>query len=314
MEAITTKIETASFVDLTNLNSSIIPKIIFYMTLLFLTMIIIYIIYIIFNPSTPIRYIRKVFQIRGDDEVSSESTTVEDFTATLEVPNQKTISVTKKIYYLTKPDNIKDTIIIDLPGGAFLNSSNTMKPYLYVPDLDIDVISIEYPVLPTGTALRSIKYIEMAMSYIIKKYNTLWGIENVKVILSTASAGSYYGVKIINKNIFNSNIIKFSAVSGYFGYKTIDNLITAIGDKGYLRRLQPNTILDCSPLKDGIIQTFYAVSDNDILKISSLTFLRFTNQDQEVVIYKGNGHCFYMHFNDPETKKYYKDYLHFIKH
>lgn len=253
------------------------------------------------------------FHIKGDAELSSECTSIEEFTSTLEIPDQKTITITRNIYYLTKPTNVKDTIIIDLPGGAFINSSNTMKPYLYIENLDVDVASIEYPVLPIGTALRAIKYIEDAIGFIINKYNTLWGIDNVKVILSTASAGSYYGVKILNKNTFKDNIIKFTAVSGYFGYKTIDNLVTAIGDKIYLRRLQPNSILDCKPLKDGIIQTFYAVSDSDILKISSLTFLRITNQDQDVVIYPTNGHCFYTHFNDPETKKYYKDYLDFIK-
>ncbi|QLI62460.1 Esterase [Dikerogammarus haemobaphes nudivirus] len=288
-------------------------KSLFYIILIVLTILLLYVIYITVNPTVPIKYIKNKFHIAGDVEIEQDATSIRLFTATVELPNTPPTTFSHNIYYSTKDTNQKNKLIIDLPGGAFINSSNTLKPYIHAPDLDIDVVSIEYPTLPKGTAFKVINFIEQAIQSIIDEYKTKWNTELFEIYISTASAGSYYGVKIINNNKFINYIKKFTAVSGYFGYKTIDNLITAIGDKVYLRKLQTTSILDCKPLQDGIIETFYAVADNDILKTSTLTFLRLTNQDLNARTYYGTGHCFYTHYNSLDTQKYYKDYVDFIK-
>lgn len=310
--------ETAQF-DTPTIQSSdktyniTVSKVLFYIILLALTLLIIYVIYNTINPTIPIQYLKSFFHIKGDVDIGNDATLVKPYTATIEVDGKPPIMFTQNLYYYTKDTNQTNKLIIDLPGGAFINSSNTLKTYMNMKELDVDAISIQYPVLPQGTALRAIAFIESAISSIIEEYKTKWNVEYFELYLATASAGSYYGAKIINNGKFDKFIKKFSSVSGYFGYKTIDNLVTAIGDKIYLRRFQTNSVLDCKPLQEGIIDTFYAIAESDILKTSTLTFLQLTNQDLEVHRYFGNGHCFYTHFNSLDTQKFYEDFVAFIK-
>lgn len=260
--------------------------------------VIIYLIYLTFNPNMPIKYIKTMFHIQGDADIETDSSDIKLFTFE---------EFTGKIYYYIKNESNYETIILDLPGGAFLHSSNTFKHYQHMPDLNLNVISIQYPVLPEGVAVKALSYIENAINFIISEHSDLKNI-----YLNTASAGSYYGVKLINNGKFSQYIKKFSATSGYFGYKTVDHILAILCDKFYLRRLARNTTLDCSP-PSSTIETFYAIAEIDPLAISTKTFLSETNQTNEILIYSASGHCFYLHFNSLDTQKYYQDFMEFIK-
>lgn len=287
-------------------------NIVFYIVLIFILLLIIYAIYTLLYPTIPINKLKKFFNIRGDPDLTTDATEIRPFTTTVESSYTYSYTYTKNIYYLTKATNVPNKLIIDLPGGAFIYCSNSLKAYLNLPDLNIDVVSLEYPVLPQGNAIRAILYLEAAITSVIEEYTQKWGTSDFEIYLSTASAGSYYGVKIINNGKFRKYIRKFSSASGYFGYKTLDNVFTALGDKLYLRRLQDNTLFDCSPLPEGIIDTFYAIDANDALKISTINFLQKTGQEMTAHTYYGAGHCFYLHFNSLDTKQYYQDYMNFI--
>lgn len=284
-----------------------------YIFIFILLIVVTYVLYTIINPTVPIKYIKSYFHIVGDADLIDDATEIESFTATIALDNKKPRTFTCNIYHLRKLANRTGVLIIDLPGGAFLNSSNTFIQYKHIENLDIDVVSIEYPVLPYGNAARSIAFIEKAIQYIITKYCKKWNTETIDIYMNTASAGSYYGVKIINNGNFSKYIKKFSSVSGYFGYKTINDAITTIGDKMYLRQLENSTLLDCAPISESAVSTFYATTLSDPLNISTIKYLSQTGQVNEIMNYNSPGHCFYLLYNDEATKQYYTDLYEFFK-
>lgn len=294
---------------------NIYQTIILILTVIFF-LILFCVFYMIYNPTLPIRYLRNKFQIIGDPTILRDSTKGYIFTSTIE-PNKekkhKLQAFTGNIYIYENEMGVKkDRLIIDLPGGAFISSSNTFQAYKHIPDFDIAVASIEYPVLPAGDSITAIYYIEQAMKFIIDVFKQDWKVDKIQVYLSTASAGTYYGVKIINNMMFKDCISKFASVNGYFGIKTTNHIMAKIVDGVYLRKLKKNNLFDCSPLPEGIVDTFFAVAKGDPLAISTHNFVRTTSQSDHIMEYNSSAHCFYLHFNEDITKQYYKDLREFF--
>ena len=256
--------------------------------------LLIYIISVIIYPKKPIEYIRKNLHLNANkEEIFDDCTSYEKFTHN---------GISRNIYFLDKLD--KSKIIIDLPGGAFIAAANTLKPFLHI-EQQHPVVSIEYPVLPSGDYKTTVPYITAAIDYILEKYG------NPKIILNATSAGSFYAVKIINSEKYKNSIIKFISTSGYFGYKTINNVATYITDKIYLRRLNNSTLLDCIPVPT-TIDCFYAIGELDPIKISTINYLQLSGDANSAVEYPNSDHCFYNYYNKEITQSYYKDVGTFI--
>lgn len=260
--------------------------------------LLVYLISVIVYPKQPINYLRKQLGLNTNTHLDEDSTAVEQFTY-----NRTTLN----IYYFEKYP-ATDTLVIDLPGGAFIASSNTFKHYKYI-DQPHTVVTVEYPVLPSGSFRRAMEYLEAAFEYLIrKKYN------DKKIILSAASAGCYYATKIINNAKFNDKIVKFICMSGYFGYNTIPNIYTYITEVIYLHHSIKNqdSKTVCKPVPSHI-ETFYTVGANDDLKISTYEFLKQSGEMNKVIEYPNVGHVFYLQYTNDTTKEFYKDMANFIK-
>ncbi|UHB41831.1 esterase [Macrobrachium rosenbergii nudivirus] len=262
-------------------------------------LLILYVIITVLYPKKPLDYIRRKLHVEKNLEMLQDDCT--DIT-TYEA---KTCKFTGDIYAIKKDTNDKTIIIIDIPGGAFISACNFVKPFTLM-DINYDVISISYPVLPYGNFKRSLNYLTEVINHIITTE-----YDNPKIILTATSAGSYYAVKLINNGTFKDNIIKFISTSGYFGYETIENVITLIGDKGYLRRFNNSTLLTCTPI-DPTIKSLYAVGADDFLKESTVKFLQLSGENGKMLTYPGD-HCFYLSYNDKSTREYYKDMELFMK-
>ena len=163
-------------------------------------------------------------------------------------------------------------------------------------NLNIDVVSIEYPVLLKASAKHTILYLEEVIQYIIEKYEKKWStLKNNKdpfeIYLVTASAGSYYGAKLINRHKFQNYITKFVGISGYYGHKSMSNELLKLLEKCYLTRTFWNFSdiqeieYDCSPINNPTIQTMFAIGKQDSLKESSIYFSKLTGSDSELCIY-----------------------------
>lgn len=265
-------------------------SLIFLFLLIYLTSVIVY-------PKAPINYIKKRLNLNDIDTHTPLEDSNEDELFTYN-------NMTHKIYYLNKTPKT-DTIIIDLPGGAFISSSNTFAQYKTI-EQPHSIVSIEYPVLPDGYYDKTLDYIINAIKHILSRYGMY-----KKIILSAASAGCYYAVKIINTEIFKENIIKFISMSGYFGYSTMPNIGTFIAERVYLRQLKSDKIYDCTPIPS-TIKSFYAVGANDEIKISTYAFLQLNGAENDVVEYPDVGHVFYLRYNDPKVQEFYKDVSEFI--
>lgn len=256
----------------------------------------IYIISVIIYPKQPISYLKKKLNLNTNHNPIEESTSFEIFTYK---------DMSHYVYYLDRGNINMDTVILDLPGGAFISSSNTLIPYHHI-NQPYNIFSIEYPVLPDGNYTNTFSYLVAVIDYLINKY----GIQ--KIILAATSAGCYYAVKLINSEHFLKQIIKFIGVSGYYGYNTLPNIGTYITEKLYLHsNTDDESITQCVSIPTHI-QTFYAVGEDDPLKISTYEFLKLNSATDEIIEYSKGKHCFYLRFNDPITKEYYEQVGFFI--
>lgn len=260
---------------------------------------IIYFTSVIIYPKQPINFLKKHLNLNVAYSASEDASSMEYFTH-----NNMTHMI---YYYYNTSDDTSDTIIIDLPGGAFISSSNTFIHYKHI-DQPYSVISIEYPVLPDGIYMNAISYIQEAISYVI----SLDQYKDKKIILSAASAGCYYAVKIINSEKFKDLITKFISLSGYFGYKTMPNVGTYLTEKFYLRKKNLKTNMNCTPIHSNV-KTFYAVARYDNLKESTYEFLKMTGAQNEIIEYASTDHCFYLRYNDMITQSLYSHLSEFIK-
>ena len=181
--------------------------------------------YVFYHPVLIRNILRKHWNISPDkDSLMHDNVTEENFNVTIE--NNKTFK--QKIYYYSKPGNQTNKLIIDIPGGGFLVAATNLNIYFNMANLDIDVVSIAYPVPMEAQAKHTILYLEEAIQYIIekyeKKYTTSKNDKSVfEVYLVTASSGSYYGAKLINRAKFKKHITKFVGISGYYGHKSVSN-------------------------------------------------------------------------------------------
>ena len=268
--------------------------------------------YIIYNPILITKYLKHKWNLKPDKEsLMHENVTEELFSVTLPT---KTKKITQKIYYYTKPRNNGLKLIIDIPGGAFLVAATNLNIYFSMTHLDIDVVSLEYPVLIYATAEETLLFLEEAMHYIIKNHMKKYFLDNdekLEIYLVTASAGSYFGTKLINRGKFRKYITKFIGINGYYGHKTMSNKFLSLIESCYLTKTlwQFDDIqqrkYDCSPI-DNTIQSMMIIGKQDNLKESSINFCKLTGSHLELCTYEGD-HTFYLKWNTPETKKIYKD-------
>lgn len=276
-----------------------ISSVILTLTIAFAFMfLLLYIASTIAYPAKPIKLLRQKLGLTPSTLIDEQCTNKEIF--------RYSQRVSHTLYYLEKNEPSTDTIIIDLPGGAFLSSSNTLIYYKYM-NQPHTVVSIEYPVLPNGTYDLTMRYISKVLDYLLNsKY------VNHKVIIIAASAGCYYATKLINNGKFNDRIHKVVFMSGYFGYDTIPNIYTYVTETLYLHHsLRRKSEATCIPLP-AHIQAFYAVGANDPLKISSYEFLKQSGEGNKVVSYPNSEHCFYLRYNNTATKTFYNDLENFI--
>ncbi|UVT30883.1 GbNV-gb19-like [Penaeus vannamei nudivirus] len=267
------------------------PYIIFTTTVLCIfILIIIYLISVIVYPKKPIEYIRKTLNLRSSSDLLEDATSWEEFIYDNNIYN---------LYFYKKQDNF-DVILLDFPGGAFISCSNSLKPYKYI-DQPYNVISIEYPVLPEGTIPYTMKFLHELMEYLNKTYN------NPKYIFMAASAGCMYATKLMNSNKYN--VIKYISMNGYYGYSTVDNMLSKIGDHLYLRNSKKEK---CKPPPSNV-KCMYAITEDDFLKSSTENYTSSFGAQDQIIKYEGNDHCFYNRYNSLEAKLFYKDVEKFIK-
>ncbi len=255
--------------------------------------LLIYIISIIVYPKKPIELFKKSLNMNASTDINDDATFIKKYN--FEKHNYN-------LYYLEKTEDYS-TIIVDLPGGAFISSSNTLKPYLHI-DQPYNIISVEYPVLPYGKLKKVMEYLEEIFNFIKNKHG------DPKIILCGASAGCFYATKILNLNKYN--IIKYISTCGYYGYKTIKNIITIVGDKFYLRNASGDTKNDCIPPPSNI-QCLYVVGSTDELRFSTINYLETFGNTDNILQYEDADHTFYLRYNSPIAQKYYKDLGDFIK-
>ena len=116
-----------------------------------------------------VHYLKRKFDIQPDNySLIHEDIREEIFNTTVQNDYKKKFK--HKIYYYTKPRNNANKLIIDIPGGAFLVAATNLNFYFNMTHLDIDVVSIEYPVLMQATAEDTLLYLEEAVHYIIRNH------------------------------------------------------------------------------------------------------------------------------------------------
>ena len=289
--------------------------------------LILWILYVLYNPAIIRKVVIKRWEIAPDIEsLHQEHVTQELFSTTIAIDDDKSKhyqgrkyhkTFKHKIYYYTKPGNQAQKVIIDIPGGAFLVAANNLNMYFNMPNLNIDVVSIEYPVLLKATAKDTILYLEDVIKYIIenykKKHSKVEDEDNAfEIYLVAASAGGYFGAKLINRSKFKNNITKFVGISGYYGHKSVSNDFLRIVETCYLT----NTLYffsdvqqkeyECSPINDCTIQTMLAIGKQDPLSESTIYFSKLTGSESEIFRYEGD-HTFYLKWRNPETLRFYED-------
>lgn len=278
---------------------------------LFFISIFLYLGYVIHSPNLIIRCLKAKYAIQPDKySLIHENIKEEIFSST--VQNNYKKSFKHKIYYYTKPGNNANKLIIDIPGGAFLVAATNLNLYFNMLHLDIDVVSIEYPVLMQATAEDTLLYLEEAMHYIIKNHKRKYFIDandnDLEIYLVSASAGSYFGTKLINRGNIK-NITKFIGINGYYGHRTISNGFLKLLEIYYLTQtLFDNTKqrkYDCRPI-DSTIESMIIIGTQDTLKESSINFSKLTGSHLDICTYQGD-HTFYLKWNTLEAKRFYND-------
>ena len=292
---------------------------------IFFMVIVLWIAYIIYNPVMITKYLKNQWNLEPDlESIMHENVKEKFFSASVDDFNKlyfplisqkksKLKNFKHKLYYYTKPGNQVNKLIIDIPGGAFLVAATNLNLYYNMTNLDIDVVSLEYPVLMDATAKHTILYLEEAIDYIIENHKKKSSIDHgvFEIYLVTASAGSYYGTKLINRSKFKNYITKFVGINGYYGHKTVSNEFLKLIETCYLTKTLWNFSdiqqreYDCSPI-DSTIQTMLCIGTQDSLKESSLYFSRLTGSNLEICTYEGD-HTFYLKWNNTEALRFYRD-------
>lgn len=210
-----------------------------------------------------------------------------------------------QIYYVLHNDNTDtplDYVIIDIPGGAFVESAVNLKPYESL-NLPYDVVSFEYPIVFNHRALATIEYLERAIQHVqVTKY------PNSKLILMGTSAGAYYTTKIINRGNVE-NISKMIGICGYYGPASMpNNLLITILDRFYLTSIRNVQPFVCNIIPS-TIDLLLITSNEDFLFLSSRNFAILNQQLLNVFV--GN-HTFFSQSTSESTKEAYTLVKNFI--
>lgn len=210
-----------------------------------------------------------------------------------------------KIYYVESMEMVSTTaeyIIIDVPGGAFLESAVNLEPYAHL-NLPYPVVSFEYPVVFRNRAIDTLEYLERAIKHVqTTKY------PNAKLILIGTSAGAYYTTKIINRgNIVN--ISKMIGICGYYGPASMpENLLLTILDRVYLTSIRNVHPYVCNIIPSSI-ELLFITANEDFLFMSSRNFSLLNQQLLNVFV--GN-HTFFSQSSNESTQQAYKLVRNFI--
>lgn len=171
--------------------------------------------------------------------------------------------ITKQIAKYSTENNLKTRVIVDIPGGAFIDANPNLTPFINM-NLSYDVFSLEYPVLFDYTFEDSLKYLSNTLTFILDKIETEY--PNAKITLFGHSAGAYFSALLINK--FAARIDSFITINGYFGKSTISNEVLKVLDGVYLTSITKKPKYEVAALSNNV-DLFIVTSTNDFLKESS---------------------------------------------
>lgn len=206
-------------------------------------------------------------------------------------------------------------ILIDIPGGAFLRSSNTMVPYLEMQQLTMPVISISYPVLFDVTSVKlGLDYIMDALRHVIATYTERLVHINPNAVLDVnvlaSSAGAYYAVLAINSNEFVAHISKVVIVCGYFGQELTSNQFFKLLHRIYLtpNMFRSSPELKCYPIRPSVATRLITTTD-DFLRDSTQNF---ASMSAIVPFVYAGGHSLFWSPEMAEAQQMYSDITDFL--
>lgn len=267
----------------------------------------VYFVYFVYRPTPIARLLAQTFDARPDRAAAAA---VYDGESNVEVERfyDAVANTAQTICRLTRADNLSDTLIVDIPGGAFIVSSSSLEPYKRMRGLRYDVVTINYPVLFEAKARTTIQFLERAIRHAIDRHKQKWRCDTVRVCLVGASAGAYYAVKIINRGAFRGQIVKFIGVCGYYGHASTKNVVLKALDRMYLTSILPDVSYVCQPLP-ATVRAMLVTATRDVLRDCTESYAT-TNQALPVV-YEGD-HMFFWTPGLESARKLYADMVEFI--
>lgn len=288
---------------------------------LVLLLLTFYLVCFIKKPKPLTEYLARTFNI-GPNVESLKLARVENF-------RSPTTGISGTIYHYNE-QNVVNTgsLVIDLPGGAFIRSSNTFVPYQSIENFNLPVVSISYPVLFDSTAQASLEYVLDAMRYVIGHYSnqlevrrhTVMRGRKAKRLLNSktydtavaldvnilgSSAGAYYTVLAVNSGLFHPLITKVILVSGYYGPELTTNQLFRWLHTMYLNKKiftkDPN--MRCQPMNSAI-EVHLMSATNDFLLQSTLNYAAISQVEPQ--IFEGS-HSLFWTPTDLEAQRMYKE-------
>lgn len=247
--------------------------------------------------------------VRKPESLKKQIIKTYDIVPNFDIATTQTLTVetfeTLKIYYVDPIDYIENQseyIIIDIPGGAFLEAAVNLEPYAHL-NLPYPIVSFEYPVVFDSRAMDSIEYLERAIQHVqTTKY------PESKLILIGSSAGAYYTTKIINRGNIQ-NISKMIGICGYYGPSSMsENLLITILDRVYLTSIRNVGPFVCNMIPSQI-DLLLITSNEDFLFMSSRNF-SVLNQNL-LNVFVGN-HTFFSQSSHESTQQAYALVRNFI--
>lgn len=247
----------------------------------------------------------KLLNIQSDEEILST------------VPPHPNVTVSvfeddglkQKIVRYAKPDNKKDLVMIEFPGGSFVKSAMKLRAFEKM-NLPYDLYILEYPSILDAKVPKIIDYLSNATKYLIDVSAT------TKLCLIGCSAGSYYAARVIDRFKDDYRIHSFVSICGYFGHEFTNDKLIKFLDYMYLSSsfFEIAAISESSKEKHRFaipsrIKMMLITSTQDFLKESTEQFAKWNGL--EPFIYKGN-HQFFWQENEQSAQQAYKDVATFI--
>lgn len=154
-----------------------------------------------------------------------------------------------------------DTIILDVPGGAFVKSSPSPSIYEHL-SVKIPILSVTYPTLFKYKLEDMVMYLDILLTATESTFDK-------KIIIIAQSAGAYIAALTLKKG--HQKVEAFITLCGYFGPSTITNPLINALTKTYLTGWSDKPQNNVSALRSGL-RVYIYTGTNDFLISSSLKF------------------------------------------